>query len=794
MMMVKSMSRTVKIWRSRLGAAWRIVLAYAIVGCATLYGPKEVQDHVTYPAFSYLTATLIVSEATLGDTLRGAWQALIGTCLIMGPAVLSLWLVGPAQFSANLAAFAVGLLALGVALPESTPLMSKRIAFGQLVIVYVGTVIQGSNTQIVMHPLHVAASTGLGVLASILAMVLPFPYLATFEVREKCKLYLENASERLNLYMKAIVAEESSAVLELAAEAKTLTESAANHLQTVQRYQDGMLWEMPHLRLLRPDYKHPAERLQEVETSLRGMEMALASPCQSPKDSVDKQLKDELQTMSKQLTEHIEEISSYISFTAPKAQDQKVPKDDSFEKQLLPLNICATQQHLLLSFYFFCIKGIGQEDSGASKNDQKPVLKDANKDEYSFGKSFRSWLPSYQSIIFAIKCSISLGLAVFLGLTYNKDRGYWAGLAIAASFVMSRQATFWGANARAQGTALGSIYGIIGYFVFQKFSGLRLAFLLPWIIFTTFLRHSKMYGEAGSVSAVVAALLILGRKGYGTPTEFAVARTTETCIGLFCFTLVEILLQPERAATLSKDQLSQCLTTIKDFMANIMAPSTSQSKSDNSDPTPSLEAQERRLKGEICELKEFIEEAKVEPNFWFAPFQGDCYTQLEQSISKMANLLSYMSSAVESLHSELRKSGDGWEDNQEQIGIDIELFKEKLCSSLKHLEKTISSGPNGADEKEQQGEISSDLEMGKPQNDNRYRIPCLDEEEIENIQSTFLQHTRDLTESNRAAENAEVRNRVLLSLGCVGFCMRSIVTETREVERQIRELIRKEKS
>ncbi|GMH10152.1 hypothetical protein Nepgr_011993 [Nepenthes gracilis] len=791
--MILATLETIAAWRKQLTVALRIALAYAIVGCTTLFGPNQIQQQVTYPAFSYLTATLIVSEATLGDALRGTWEAFIGTCLVIGPAILSLWLVGPGRFNPLLAALAVGLGSFGVALPKSTPLMSKRIAFGQLVIIFVGATIKGAKTDIVMHPCHVAASMGLGALASVLATALPFPHLAIYEVRKRCKFYAKNVVERLNIYTKAIVAGESSESLELAAEAKTLSESASRLLNIIQNYQDGVLWEKLHLRLLSPKYKHPAERLQEVEVSLRGMEMALAYGSQNPKDAEDQALKDELQTMAKQLTRKIDQIMASLQFTASTTQDPR-PNDDSSEKKLLPLNICATPQHLSLSFFLFCMQHLDNQEFGISELNKNSMPENHGKNEKCrLVKIFSGWLPSHQSIIFAMKCSLSLGLAALLGLAYNKDRGYWSGLAIAVSFTTSRQAAFWGANARAQGTALGSIYGVVGHFICHKFSALELVCLLPWIIFTTFLRHSKMYGETGSISAVVAALLILGRSGYGTPTEFAISRTAEACIGLVCFILMEVILQPERAATLSKDQLSRCLGTLKDYLENIMVLRTGDGKPGPC-PLPPLEEQKTRLESEINELKEFIEEAKVEPNFWFTPFDGEFYSTLQKSVSRMADLSSFMASAVESLSQELQKSGDSWKDHQEQISIDIERFNARICSTLKYLEEKTYTGPKLSEEEERQSETSEDLETGKPENGNKCRIQSPDDEEMENILCSFMEHMRDVTQSNRAAENAEVRNKTLLSLGCAGFCMRSLVAETREADKLIRELIRKEKS
>ena len=94
----------------------------------------------------------------------------------------SLWLVGPARFTNSLAAVGVAFCTFVVALPESTHLMSKRIAFGQIVIVYVGVVIHGAQTGTIKHLIHVASSTALGVVASVLAMFFPYPRLSYNEV------------------------------------------------------------------------------------------------------------------------------------------------------------------------------------------------------------------------------------------------------------------------------------------------------------------------------------------------------------------------------------------------------------------------------------------------------------------------------------------------------------------------------------------------------------------------------------------------------------------------------------
>lgn len=175
--------QTHTVWRVRLASAFRTILACSIVACTTMYGPAPVRQLLEYPSFSYVTTILIVSDdATLGDALRGCWHALLATVQVMTLSILSLWVIGPTRVTVGLAAAAVAVNAFVVAVPESTHLMCKRIAFGQIVIVYVGAVVHGAQTGGLMQPIHVASSTALGALASALAMLFPYPHLACCEV------------------------------------------------------------------------------------------------------------------------------------------------------------------------------------------------------------------------------------------------------------------------------------------------------------------------------------------------------------------------------------------------------------------------------------------------------------------------------------------------------------------------------------------------------------------------------------------------------------------------------------
>lgn len=108
------------VWSMRLSSAIRTALACAIVGGATLCGPKFLANQIKFAAFSYLTALLIVSDATLGETLKGCCHAFCATTQVVPLAVLGRpWIIDPTDgLPFIMAAVAVGAAAFVVALPR----------------------------------------------------------------------------------------------------------------------------------------------------------------------------------------------------------------------------------------------------------------------------------------------------------------------------------------------------------------------------------------------------------------------------------------------------------------------------------------------------------------------------------------------------------------------------------------------------------------------------------------------------------------------------------------------------
>ncbi|GFP98370.1 hypothetical protein PHJA_001980900 [Phtheirospermum japonicum] len=167
----------------RLRSALRVALACAIVGGATLHGPKPLTDKLKFPAFSYVIVIIILSDVmTLGHALSGCWHALYATAQVVPLAMLGRWLISPqgrGELSVALAASVAAVASFLVALPKSTHLTAKWIALGRIALICTEVVISSNKASHgFMNPLHIGSSALLGTVACLLASLLPFPGLA----------------------------------------------------------------------------------------------------------------------------------------------------------------------------------------------------------------------------------------------------------------------------------------------------------------------------------------------------------------------------------------------------------------------------------------------------------------------------------------------------------------------------------------------------------------------------------------------------------------------------------------
>lgn len=548
-----------------------------------------------------------------------------------------------------------------------------------------------------------------------------------------------------------------------------------------------MQWE--RLPFLKPRFTNPGNKMQELEVPLRGMEMALINIPLFPVTAMDKGLKDVLLGLEKNM--------SLGTFSLPFDPLSTVPESIADDIKLLQItlktNIPQTLQDLPSYFFLFCTKVLHSKLSSAktSATVRDSLVQQNGKSNDNIGSWKQTRFPfkaiwgaftmkvRSQRLMSAFKCCLSLGFSVLFGLIYSKENGFWAGLPVAISQAAAREATFRVANVKAQGTVLGTVYGVLGCFVFERLFPVRFLSLLPWFLFTSFLQRSRMYGQAGGISAVIGAILILGRKNFGPPSEFAIARIVETFIGLSCSIMVDLLLQPTRSSTLAKIQVSTCLETLHECINSVSLEGN----------RGCLEEKQKRLQAHVSELKKFIGEAEVEPNFWFLPFDAACYGKLFKSLSKMVDLLLFSAHAVEFLQQESHNLLEGsWKEIVNRVDCDLGPFKEIVISSIKCFHQEVNSI------KLEKGNVEHDIEMGKSGKPSGTSTLADRKDEIDETVNAFLEHSQEIVDKMRVNVVGEevlvmVKSQMVLSLSAIGFCMSSLIREMKEIEEGMKELV-----
>lgn len=495
---------------------------------------------------------------------------------------------------------------------------------------------------------------------------------------------------------------------------------------------------------------------------LKGMEIALTSSDSVPIKSF---------SMQQDLESNLSILRDQISLKLLKpnnCHDEKLPLKKTFQNVVATLvqNPC----DLSSLFFLFCMSLLLRKPpctipADGSKEKVTPTATEPDSDSFSEepdqvprdkSKPRFSFKLHKQRVIASLKCSLALSLAVVLGMLFSKDNAFWSGLTVAITFTPQRESTFTFANLRAQGTLLGSIYGVFGSSISEHLMELRFLVLLPWIIFTGFLRNSRMYGQAGSIAAILSAIFILGRRNYGSPAEFSITRLCETFIGLSCSIFVELILQRTRASTLAREQLCQSLATLRKCIGSMEG--------------------DKKLRDQVGVLKQCITEANAEPNLWFLPLNAANFLNLHESLSKMVDFMYFIGQGLEKISLDF----DGIEEPlmdeiKERINGDIEKFKEAACASIKCLEVVCSL--NNSRPHDIELEI---VEQGL----SEFGLLSNIHEQFEKIEMEVME-----TFQMERLSSWEIKGELVLSVGCIGFCLRELMKEIKEMEKGVIALI-----
>ncbi|KAI5432354.1 hypothetical protein KIW84_036190 [Lathyrus oleraceus] len=254
---------------------------------------------------------------------------------------------------------------------------------------------------------------------------------------------MENSHEAT----KAISASDNSAAVGFKTQAKYLSTTGAKLLHCVTTTLDGVYWKRPQT-IISNSRIDLEEKLQDLDIPIRGMDIALSSGLSFPVGGIDEELRGVLLDCREQISQKLDQQAKcFVPFDVTTAQEMK---QGIFNKYL-----SIAYKDLPTSFFLYCVQLLVDDVSISKKTDHalKKAQKSGNCCQWCFNKIselLKNLIPSYKGLIFAFKSSLSLGLAVLLGLLYDRNNAYWSGLTIAISFVTGRQPTFLVANSRGQ--------------------------------------------------------------------------------------------------------------------------------------------------------------------------------------------------------------------------------------------------------------------------------------------------------------------------------------------------------
>lgn len=449
---------------------------------------------------------------------------------------------------------------------------------------------------------------------------------------------------------------------------------------------------------------------------------------------------------------------------------------------------------------------------------------------FTFGiVRWRRWVESRidaQQARTAFKMSLAMAMGAFMGSWFSRDKGYWADITLGLGFTgASKGGSFKSATLRAQGTVAGSIYGLLVVLATKNWSNLRMVALIPWLVLTSFLRRSKLYGYAGAVSAFTGAIVILAHTSDKDSSEedFTVIRIVEAFLGMASFILVELLVLPSRATSLVKAELVPGLGKLKAHCAAALSVySEPRCCKCCADAVADLKSREKSLKSLCARLTALVKEAAEEPRFWFSAFPESAYSKILTAMAKMLDHLHFSLSAFDAIVDAFARAGMAHQGElQDALAPSMRLLDERLVPLLEFLEQALQGHIATKGEAEQlldRSKIDGNgaavaamaaASSGNNNNNNnassiiQFSFPRMDPpkpdflmEDFEKIFRHLVARLRHCTcaASSLSPPNIEdaYTNTFLLSLGTLAFSLEGLLTESTNLDKALHERLQLE--
>jgi hypothetical protein len=313
-----------------------------------------------------------------------------------------------------------------------------------------------------------------------------------------------------------------------------------------------------------------------------------------------------------------------------------------------------------------------------------------------------------QPVKISIACTLCAMLVIISSLRKSNPNGIWAALVVVIIRQDNASSSFLRGMQRLEGTLVGSVFAfgllklVAVYYTddytscfydtehnFRKdlpegtcsrgYYTVCIALVMLWVTFCANFREVKNHGYAASVAAFTPIILVLGSAGTGgaNPEVGAWARVAMTFVGILVYILVDNLIYPNRSAdfvrantptTLSELRLAvvESVASMKNtlseesFTQSLIHRTRSSSQLGQhdhaainkvSEPFRNVPKAVTAIKQELALRRFRLELAVLEPSFWYKPFPGPSYIDLQDKSDDLCMAIEAVLSAVALLES-----------------------------------------------------------------------------------------------------------------------------------------------
>ncbi|XP_024541030.1 uncharacterized protein LOC9647686 [Selaginella moellendorffii] len=326
-------------------------------------------------------------------------------------------------------------------LPNQKP-VKKRLALAITTIVYVNAY-NNPLTHPVFFPLKLTLTTTLGTVSAIIALIFPVPRLSAYQVQYNTKLFAKLAMENFAVLVHAFCSNDQEEITSLCLQSKSVQRAALKAYSEIQRRKVEIAWEPGVLVQARSQGENVSRMITNMNQYLIGMNIAIQQGA-----AVSKPVQDMTRNS-------LEKLGSW---------------SNSF------LSDCTPDEEFRRMFFLFTVKKFVEEEIKILMAGQVPVALSHPACHHgckAAAISSGSALPVHSSnttpsnlvaatrrslnlaankkmVIEAFKIALSMVIAVYLGVLYRKDYGYWSTITVALGLFNHRTGTFKSTSLRLQ--------------------------------------------------------------------------------------------------------------------------------------------------------------------------------------------------------------------------------------------------------------------------------------------------------------------------------------------------------